>query len=413
MRKKKGPAPLLMEIEPACEYFGRCGGCTYQGITLKREEEIKTKEIRDLFVPELGDELFDEIFEGIIQSPEVDGYRNKMEFSFGDSMKDGPLELGMHRRGSFYDIVTVDGCRIADEDFSLAIRATLDFFREKGATYFHKMRHTGFLRHLLVRKAKKTGEILIDIVTTSGSEEVADPVVLLAEYAQMLVSQPFSGKLTGVLHTTNDSVADTITDQGTEVLWGNDYFFEELLGLKFKITPFSFFQTNSLGAELLYGKAREYIKSSKADGLGTLFDLYSGTGTIAQIMSPAAAEVIGIEIVEEAVVAARENAELNGLTNCRFIAGDVLKELTNVEEKPDYIILDPPRDGVHPKALKMILDYGVDNILYIACKASSLSRDLPVMRAAGYEPKRMCCVEMFPRTKNIETVCLLSRKAPA
>ena len=185
---------------------------------------------------------------------------------------------------------------------------------------------------------------------------------------------------------------------------------EELLGLKFKITPFSFFQTNSLGAEVLYETAREYI--GETDGR-KVFDLYSGTGTIAQILAPAAEHVTGVEIIEEAVEAAKVNAAQNGLTNCDFIAGDVLKVLDTLEERPDLIVLDPPRDGIHPKALPKIIDhYGCEKMIYISCKPTSLARDLVVLQAKGYEVTRVCCVDMFPGTTQVETVVLLSRKTP-
>ena len=198
-----------------------------------------------------------------------------------------------------------------------------------------------------------------------------------------------------------------VKDDGTEILYGQDFFYEELLGLKFKITPFSFFQTNSLGAEVLYEKTREYIGETKDK---VLFDLYSGTGTIAQIVAPVAKKVVGVEIVEEAVEAARENAALNGLDNCTFWAGDVLKVIDELGEVPDLIILDPPRDGVHPKALEKITNFGVERMVYIACKPTSLARDLEMLQGRGYRVERMGCVDLFPGTVHVETVCLLERK---
>ena len=205
----------------------------------------------------------------------------------------------------------------------------------------------------------------------------------------------------------NDAVADVVKSDRTEILFGQDYFYEELLGLQFRITPFSFFQTNSLGAEVLYTTAREYIGELSGDGGvpdKVVFDLYSGTGTIAQLMAPVAKKVIGVEIVEEAVVAARENAARNGLSNCEFIAGDVLKVLDEVTEKPDLIILDPPRDGIHPKALPKIISYGVDRIVYISCKPTSLVRDLAVFLENGYRVERAAAVDQFPWTANVECV---------
>ena len=271
--------------------------------------------------------------------------------------------------------------------------------------FFHRMSHEGYLRHLLVRRAVKTGELLISIVTTTQE------LVPLQELVEQLLALPLGGKIVGILHIKNDSLADVVQSDTTEVLYGQDYFYEELLGLQFKISTFSFFQTNSLGAEVLYSTAREFMTSTGNDAAEgkVVFDLYSGTGTIAQMMAPVAKKVIGVEIVEEAVVAARENAKRNGLTNCEFIAGDVLKVLDTIQEKPDMIVLDPPRDGIHPKALKKIIDYGVEQMVYISCKPTSLARDLEMLQECGYEVKRVKCVDMFPQTVHVETVCLLSR----
>lgn len=439
-----------LELEkPQCVHAGDCGGCNYQSLPYEEQLAMKAAQVRKLIDDVVDADGRDYEFLGIKPSPEQAGYRNKMEFSFGDAYKGGPLTLGMHKRGSFYDIVDVPECRIVDEDFRTVLAATLSFFREKKIPYYHKLRHTGYLRHLLVRKASRTGEILVDLVTTAQLSALSDmkrgdtkgyavrekerlPFAgdcdcdtaweqeLLADWKEALLAEHYEGKLTGILHTRNDSVADTITNEGTEVLYGQDFFYEELLGLRFKITPFSFFQTNSPGAEVLYETAREFIgdslKAETGDEPGcagslkgkVVFDLYSGTGTIAQMLSPVAEKVIGVEIVEEAVEAAKENAALNGLHNCEFIAGDVLKVIDGIEERPDYIVLDPPRDGVHPKALEKIIRYGVPQMVYISCKPTSLARDLEVLQAGGYRVEKVCCVDMFPATYHVETICLIS-----
>lgn len=386
-----------LEIESPCPHYGICGGCEFQ--TLPYEEQLKMKEaqVRALLEPVCPDIPF----EGIIPSPVHTEYRNKMEFSFGDAYKGGPLSLGMHKRGSFYDIVEVGECQIVDEDYRAILATTLEHFREAGVPFFQKMRHEGYLRHLLVRKAVKTQEILVDLVTSTQME------VDLQLWVDKLLALPLQGKFAGILHTKNDSLADVVQNDGTDILYGQDFIYEELLGLKFKISPFSFFQTNSLGAEVLYSKARDYIGDTKDQ---VVFDLYSGTGTIAQILAPVAKKVVGVEIVEEAVEAAKVNASLNGLSNCEFLAGDVLKVLDTIEEKPDFIVLDPPRDGIHPKALEKIIDYGVDRMIYISCKPTSLARDLVVLQERGYQVERCCCVDMFPSTGNVETVCLLGNR---
>ena len=393
--------PSGKEIAADCPHFAYCGGCVYR--TLPYPEELRMKE--DQIFRLLKSVCPDPHFEGILPAPQETEYRNKMEFSFGDAQKNGPLTLGMHRRGSFYDIETVDHCRIVDQDCRQILSGVLSFMQEQKVPYYHRGTHEGYLRHLLVRKAKKTGQILVNLITSTQMDTVREEK-LLAGFTKTLTELPLSGILTGVLHTRNDRIADVIENEGTDLLWGQDWFYEELLGLRFKITPFSFFQTNSAGAEVLYQTARTYM----GDVTGkTVFDLYSGTGTIAQILSPVAENVIGVEIVEEAVEAARENAALNGLTNCRFIAGDVLKVIDELEEKPDLLMLDPPRDGIHPKALQKILRYNVPRIVYISCKATSLVRDLEVFQENGYEVKKSICIDMFPRTVHVETVVLMSR----
>ena len=413
VRKGKAEGRLLEilqrssdEMTEYCPHFENCGGCTYQSLSYEKQLKIKEEQVRALLDPVITTP-YD--FQGIKASPRQKAYRNKMEFTFGDEYKDGPLALGMHKRGSFYDLVTVDNCEIVDEDCRKILMATLGFFAERNIPYYHRMRHDGYLRHLLVRKATKTGEILIDLIT---STQISQDEELLAQWKDCILALSLDGEMKGILHTKNDSVADVIKNEGTDILYGQDFFYEELLGLRFKISPFSFFQTNSLGAEVLYETAREFILSEDSSLLKDkiVYDLYSGTGTIAQMLAPVAKEVVGVEIVEEAVEAAKENAALNGLTNCKFLAGDVLKVLDTIEEKPDYIVLDPPRDGIHPKAIEKIINYGVENMIYISCKPTSLARDLEIFQARGYEVKKVCCVDMFPGTVHVETVVLLQRK---
>lgn len=392
-----------LETGERCEHFGKCGGCIYQPIPYAEQLKIKEAQIKKL----LDDVCDDYVFEGIKASPIHEEYRNKMEFSFGDEVKDGPLSLGMHKKGSFHDIVTVSGCRIVDSDFRTILTATKDFFAERNIPFYKKMQQVGYLRHLLVRKAKKTGEILVDIVTTTQIEDSA----LMQDYKDMLLGLYNDGRLhggfVGILHTYNDSLADAVINEKTVVLHGKDFFFEELNGLIFKITPFSFFQTNSLGAEVLYDTAKSYIGDTNDK---IVYDLYSGTGTIAQMMASAAKKVVGVEIVEEAVEAAKMNATLNGLTNCEFIAGDVLKVIDDIEEKPDLLMLDPPRDGINPKALPKLAAYGVPRIVYISCKASSLARDIVLFKENGYKLVKAVAVDMFPGTANIESVALLVKE---
>ena len=394
----------MEDVEPNCPHFGDCGGCSYQ--TMSYENQLKLKE--DMVKGILDNAIKgDYQFEGILGSPVQWGYRNKMEFSFGDEFKDGPLALGMHKKNSFHDIVTVDNCKIVDRDYNIILRCVLDFCAKKELPFYHKLRHEGYVRHLLVRRTTKTKELLVALVTTSDAEmeKKADLMSLVEEIKAL----DLSAKLCGVIHIINDGLADVVQSDETRVLYGQEYVYEELLGLKFKISVFSFFQTNSLGAEVLYSKAREYIGETK-DKL--IFDLYSGTGTIAQILAPVAKKVVGVEIIEEAVEAAKVNASLNNLDNCEFIAGDVLKVIDDLHDKPDLIVLDPPRDGINPKALQKIIDFGVDRMVYISCKPTSLARDLEMLQEQGYKVVKAAAIDQFPNTNHVETIVLLSHKKP-
>ena len=394
--------------DAVCNNFPACGGCMYQTMSYENQLVMKETQIRELLeealvrggqVDKNGQADFD--WEGIHGSPIEFGYRNKMEFSFGDEYKDGPLSLGLHKKGSTYDILNTDDCKLVHKDMTDILICVREFFREKGASYYRKLQHTGYLRHLMLRRGVTSGEILVHLVTTTQEEYDLEPL------KEQLLALPLEGKIVGIMHILNDSLSDVVQSDETRILYGQDYFYETLLGLKFRISTFSFFQPNSLAAEVLYNIVREYIQNTS--GM-EVFDLYSGTGTIAQLLAPVAKEVIGVEIIEDAVKAARENAKLNGLDNCRFIAGDVLKVLDDLTEKPDVIVLDPPRDGIHPKALPKILSYGVNRIVYVSCKATSLARDLEAFLAAGYRLEKACCVDQFCETVWTEVVALLVKE---
>ncbi len=386
-----------------CPHFGRCGGCLFQNLEYEEQLKIKEGQVRSL-LSAVCDPLSYE-FEGMLPSPQRKAYRNKMEFSFGDDRKDGPLLLGLHRRGSFYDIVSCDGCELVHPDIDSIRRATVEYFSAAGVGYLKKKDHTGYLRHLLIRRAEKSGEVLAALVTTS-QDPLCDEEKLLEGWRRTLTSLDLEGGLAGILHIVNDSQADVVKSDRTDILYGKETITEQILGLTFEITPFSFFQTNSSGAELLYEKVREYVGDTKDK---VIFDLYSGMGTISQVLAPVARRIVGVEIVDEAVEAARMSAAKNSLDNCEFIAGDVLKVMDELDYSPDMIVLDPPREGIHPKALPKILGFGADSLIYISCKPTSLARDLVPITDAGYHPVRACCVDMFPNTANTETVMKFER----
>ncbi|QUI22053.1 23S rRNA (uracil(1939)-C(5))-methyltransferase RlmD [Vallitalea pronyensis] len=386
-----------LEEDTPCPVFGQCGGCLYQSLPYEEQLKLKASQVIEL----LNTLNVPYEYEGITPSPHVYHYRNKMEYSFGDAFKNGPLALGMHKRGAFHDIVTVDACKIVDEDFNTTLKTTLAYFGDKDIPYYAKRSHEGYLRHLVVRKGTKTKEILINLVTSSQMS------IDLTAWVEKVSTVPLKGEIVSIMHTINDSVADVVKADEIRKLYGKDYFTEELLGLKFHVSAFSFFQTNSLGAEKLYSVVRDYVGETKDK---IIFDLYSGTGTITQILAPVAKKAVGVEIVEEAVEAAKQNAKLNGLDNCEFIAGDVLKVIDSLQDKPDIIVLDPPRDGIHPKALQKIIDFGVEQIVYVSCKPTSLVRDLEVLLARGYQLDKVRCVDMFPHTVHVETIAKITLK---
>ena len=518
-KKKEGKAEgILLDVvkkspqetkKPMCDHFYSCGGCTYQTFAYTNQLKLKEQMVKELLsevIPSLRSESEDGnaattegatadassfVWEGVLSSPDQFRYRNKMEFTFGDAEKDGPLTLGLHRRNSTHDIISIDSCALVSPAWNEILKYTQKFYRDRGVPHYNKMTHRGVLRNLVIRESATDGGIIVNLVTTTHhsideytrdipwNEKRSETVdeLCLPEYVAGLLSlgdtspvgmdgysshgykdgkygnkkkkvvrdkngifrnaylseeeKGGSGefesltrynRIVGVLYTECDTVADAIIPDTVTLLYGEDYLMEEVLGLKFKISPFSFFQTNTKGSEVLYSKARDYAfealrkNDAEASGdtsekkVGVIYDLYSGTGTIAQMMAPVADKVYGIEIIEEAVEAAKENAKLNKLSNCEFIAGDVLKKLDELEEKPDLIILDPPRDGVNPKALQKILSYGVENLVYISCKPTSLVRDIKIFQENGYAPVKGCCVDMFPNTQHVETVVLLRRK---
>ena len=397
---KKKLVGVLLTAAMAVSALAGCGSKEAAAPAESKAAEEKTETVQEATEEaEAADRLYH--WDGIYGSPIEFGYRNKMEFSFGDEYKDGPLSLGLHKKGSTYDILNTDDCKLVHPDMTKILVCVREFFLERNASFYKKLQHVGYLRHLLIRRGVTSGEILVHVVTTTQEEYDLEPL------KEQLLALPLEGKIVGIMHILNDSLSDVVQSDETKILNGKDYFYEELLGLKFKISTFSFFQPNSLAAEILYSKVREYVGDTRDK---VVFDLYSGTGTIAQLAASVASEVIGVEIVEDAVKAARVNAALNNINNCRFIAGDVLKVLDDVPEKPDVIILDPPRDGIHPKALPKIIAFDVPTIVYVSCKPTSLVRDREVLEAAGYYMVKARAVDMFPATGGIETVALFLKK---
>lgn len=388
----------MADFKEICPHREFCGGCIHQGTAYPEQLKEKEKEVLRLLKDRgVAPEKIDPI-EGC---PSAFCYRNKMEYTFGDFVKDGEMTLGMHRKKNFMSIVTVDNCQLVDPDFNVILKSVLAFAVEQGYTFYHKRSHSGLLRNLIIRKGVRTGELLVNIVTTS--EEGFDE----AGFTEMLLSLTLTNKIVGVLRTYCDSLADAVVPDSLETLYGRDYYMEKLLGLDFKVSAFSFFQTNVEAAERLYTEAIALVDSFEGK---KAFDLYCGTGTISQVLALKAKEVLGIELVEEAVDAATENAALNGLDNCRFIAGDVFKVLSEVSDKPDVIVVDPPRVGIQPKALDKIISYGVKEIVYISCNPKTMAENLRYLDYYGYKCKYLKPFDNFPMTKHTECIALMEKE---
>ena len=388
-----------IDSKPICPHSEFCGGCKYQGVEYTKQLAEKESTARGYFVEKDSPEpaKWDEI------QPAKSGiyeYRNKMEFTFGDLVKGGELTLGMHKKGHFMSIVTVDQCQLVSRDFREILKYTLEFAKAMGYEKYNKKIHTGLLRNLIVRRGIRTGELLINIVTSTQSEFNEE------EFVEGLLSLELDDKIVGILRTFNDNIADAVNPESVKILWGRDYYMEKISGLDFKVSAFSFFQTNVEAAEKLYEDAVGLINDL---GGKLVFDLYCGTGTISQLLARKADHVVGVELVEEAVASARENAEMNRLDNCEFIAGDVYKVLEGYHKKPDLIVVDPPRMGMSEKAVEKIMSYGVPQILYVSCNPKTLAINLKQFEAGGYEPVYGKLYDNFPMTNHVETVALLSK----
>ena len=424
----------MRNITSECPHDEFCGGCIYQGLEYRKQLEIKEGEVHSLFSKEgISPDIFDRI-EGCPEEL-IYEYRNKMEFTFGDMVKDGPLCLGMHRRGRFMSIVTVDQCQLVDEDFNKILFYTLSFCIEKGYKKYHKKNHTGLLRNLIIRQGKRTKELLVNIVTSTDTEFDRNG------WAEGLKDLRLNNEIVGIMQTLNDNKADAVICDELILIDGRDYYYEEILGLRFQVHEFAFFQTNVEAIERLYRDAIGLIDDLEGK---EVFDLYCGTGTISQVMALRAKHVLGVEIVPESVESAVKNAKLNNLSNCDFVCGDVFQILEktdlkpekinmksekinpkadNINQesektdflfekrglKPDVIVVDPPRVGMSTDTVNKIASYGVKQLVYISCNPKTLVKNLVQFESLGYEVKYVKPYDNFPFTRHVEVITLLSK----
>ncbi|MBS3811404.1 MAG: 23S rRNA (uracil(1939)-C(5))-methyltransferase RlmD [Halanaerobiales bacterium] len=378
-----------------CKHYDLCGGCSKLDVLYSQQIKEKKEKVKKYY---LDNNIMEFPLSQIIESPQIYEYRNHMELSFGDLEIDGKLQLGLHPRGKQYDVVTIDSCYIIDQDFRKIIKKTVDYFRKTELKKYHVKLKKGYLRNLKIRKGHNTNEILINLVTTSQSD------VDLRSYIDMMKELDYKGNLVGLIHTVNDDYADAVKSDRVITCYGRDYFFEKLSDYKFKISPLDFFQVNTKAAEKLLKVVIDYFKN---DSLQTVYDLYSGTGSIAQIVSPYVEKIIGVEIDQSAVERARENAKLNHINNCEFIQGDVRKILNNKEIKIEKIVVDPPRPGLHSEVIKNIVDMSPQEIVYISCNPKTQAQDLKKLLYNNYHIEDIKLIDMFPHTSHIESVALI------
>jgi len=379
--------------ERVCPHSEVCGGCTYQDTPYAKQLEIKNESVLG-HLAEHG--IAPAEYRPVRATSGRFAYRNKMEYSFGDEVKGGPMTLGLHKPGSYMAVIDTDKCLIVPDIFNRICSAVLSWARESGHGFHHKRSHSGFLRSLVIRRGERTGEVLVNLVTTSEEridEQVFCDVVLSAA----------GGGITGILHTINDRRSDVVACDSVKTLYGRDHYFEKLLGLDFRVGAFSFFQTNTSAVESMLTEALALIPDIPT---GNLYDVYCGTGTISLALARRAASVTGIELVEDSVRSARENAERNGIMNTEFICGDAF-EIVKELPAPDMLVVDPPRMGLHPKALKRIIEFDLKSLLYISCNPKTFAENASVLKNAGYGVSVLGAYDNFPFTKHVELAALI------
>jgi 23S rRNA (uracil1939-C5)-methyltransferase len=393
-------APGPGRVEAPCPHFGRCGGCRFQDYAYERQLDAKESQVRDALV-RLGG-FAEPPLEPIVPAASQYHYRNKLEYSFTQTA-DGPA-LGFHRAGRWDEVLPIDVCLLTT-DIGNAVRdAVQAWAREEKLVAYDQAAHSGYLRHLVVREGRNTGQLLVQLVTGQGRKFEE------GYFVEVLRRLP---EVRSIHWAVNDTPAE-VTNLPSKLLWGEEAIEEEILGLRFRVRPNAFLQTNTEMAETLYGLAREFASLT---GSETVYDLYCGTGTIGLALASQALTVWGVEISEESVACAIENAELNGITNVAFFAGNVSLALEELRERagaPDVVVVDPPRAGLAGKALRRLGRLGAQRIVYVSCNPTTLASDLKLLRDDfGYELLRCRPVDMFPHTPHIESVNLLERRSDA
>ncbi|MDX2128019.1 MAG: 23S rRNA (uracil(1939)-C(5))-methyltransferase RlmD [Chloroherpetonaceae bacterium] len=403
--------PSELRSDPKCEHFGACGGCKWQHVKYDEQVKLKEKKVRDALIHIGGFET--PPFEEPISAPLIFGYRNKIEFSFCDKRFTLPNEieegrksldfaLGFHAPERYDKVIDINRCEIASDDMSRVLEIVKSYAMNSGLKPYSTKDHTGFWRHLAMRKAFHTGEVMVNLVTSEYLPEVLEPL------AKLLV-QSLGQNLASVVCNVTTAKSNVSFGESEYLLHGKPFITEKLGNYHFRISANSFFQTNTLGAELLYGVAEEFAEIS---GRETVFDFYSGTGSISIFISARCKKVIGVELIESSVNDAKANAERNGVSNAEFFRWDmkdVRDVLKTIQITPDVIITDPPRAGMHPNAVKSMIELGSQRIVYVSCNPSSLARDGKLLAESGYKLEKVRAVDLFPHTNHIESVALFRK----
>jgi 23S rRNA (uracil1939-C5)-methyltransferase len=389
--------PGADRVEAPCAHYPACGGCRFQDLAYERQLEAKAGQVADAMARIGG--FTDLELEPAVPAESIFHYRNKLEYSFTET-PDG-VGLGLHRAGRWDEVLDIEKCWLTTDVGNAIRNAVREWARAEGLSVYDQATHEGYLRHLIVREGRNTAQALVVLVTAPGR---LDGEERLLEALQRLP------EVRSVYHAVNDRPAE-VTNVPGKLLWGEDAIEEEILGLRFRVRPNAFFQTNTTMAEVLYSLALEYAGLT---GEETVFDLYCGTGTIGLSMAREALTVWGVEVSEESVACAIENAELNGITNTAFFAGEVgdsIEELHERAGKPDVVVVDPPRAGLSGKALRRIARLEPARIVYVSCNPTTLAGNAKdLVGEHGYRLERARPVDMFPHTPHIETVALFVRR---
>lgn len=407
--------PSPDRTEPRCKYFGVCGGCKQQDLKYEIQLKYKEEQVKDIFERIGGLKDFEIL--PIVPSEKIFYYRNKMEFSFADKrwlwpgeieekdeIKDQNFALGLHIPRMFDKVLDINECYLQSEESTKILNFTREFFKPLGTTIYSTKTHEGYLRNLVIKQSHHTNDLMVNLVTSKLDEQ------LFGKYAEELLK--VEPKITTIVNNINEKKAQVAIGDFEQVFYGNGVIFDKIGHFLFRISPNSFFQTNTIQAENLYKTALDFAEFS---GDEIVYDLYSGAGTISIFVSPHVNEVYAFESVEDAVKDAHTNVELNKITNVHFELADLNKSFLPVIEKksiskPDVVISDPPRAGMNPKTVDDLIKLSVKKIVYVSCNPATQARDIKLLVEAGYKLIKIRPVDMFPHTYHIENIALLIKE---